>query len=241
MRRVFLILLCAVEVLLLANCATLDEDPRESIFNGTDLAGWDGDPRLWSVQDGAIVGRTTTQTAIEKNTFLIWRGGTVDNFVLHVSYRIESGNSGIQYRSQEVPGSPWRLSGYQGDLVAGETISGIVYEERARGLLANLGQKVRIKSDGVLETIHQFSSAEELVSDLAQQDWNHYEITARGNHITHKINGVLMSEVIDEQVEKRASSGLLGLQLHTGPPMQVAFKDILLKRLTHEDLKCTKP
>jgi formylglycine-generating enzyme required for sulfatase activity len=219
-------------VVMLTGGEAPEDSGFEPIFNGKDLSGWDGDPRLWSVQDGVLVGETTPENAIKKNNFLIWRDGAVEDFVLRASYKIDSGNSGIQYRSQEVRGYPWRLAGYQGDLVAGESISGIVYEERARGILANLGQKVRVKADGEIEEIVLLSHPGELIGYLTKQGWNHYEITARGNHIEQRINGVVMSEVIDEQVEKRALSGLIGLQLHTGAPMRVEFKDIMLKHLS---------
>src|SRR4030095_1449681 len=74
----------------------------KSLFNGTDLTGWEGKPKLWSVRDGAITGVTGSDpdTKIGHNTFLVWTNGPVDDFELRVTYRIEKGNSGIQSRSE---------------------------------------------------------------------------------------------------------------------------------------------
>lgn len=91
---------------------------EQSLFNGKDLEGWEGNPKLWSVEEGAITGRTAAEgeTKLKHNTFLVWKAGTVGDFELTFRYRIESGNSGVQYRSQELPpGGKWaghpRLSG----------------------------------------------------------------------------------------------------------------------------------
>src|ERR1051325_8453468 len=106
----------------------------KSIFNGKDLTGWDGNPKFWSVKDGAITGQTTDDNKTAGNTFLIWKDGTVDDFELRLSYKIVGGNSGIQYRSKDL--GEWVVGGYQGDFEAGDTYSGILYEERGRGILA---------------------------------------------------------------------------------------------------------
>ena len=181
------------------------------------------------MEDGTITGRTTKENPTKGNTFLIWRQAPVDDFVIRLSYKIVGGNSGIQYRSREV--EPWVVSGYQGDIDSTDTYSGILYEERARGILATRGQKVTIGADGKKET-EQVGDAKELQSHIKKEDWNEYEITAQGNHLTHKINGHVTAEVIDNEVEKRAASGILALQLHAGPPMTVQFKNVRLKR-TH--------
>ena len=116
------------------------EDEWQSLFDGQTLEGWDGDPKLWSVEDGAITGTTTPETNLKSNSFIIWRGGVVENFELELEYRIVGGNSGIQYRSFEVPDQQWAIGGYQGDLEAGDRYSGILYGERFRGILADRGQ-----------------------------------------------------------------------------------------------------
>ena len=88
-------------VLALATSSALAADPAEqSLFNGQNLDGWEGSKSIWSVQDGAITGRTTEDTKLQHNTFLVWKGGTVSDFELRLKYRIVNGNSGIQYRSK---------------------------------------------------------------------------------------------------------------------------------------------
>lgn len=213
-----------------------DAQPGEaefvSIFNGKDLTGWDGDPKFWSVEDGAITGITTKENPTQGNTFIVWRQGELDDFELKLQYKLESGNSGIQYRSTE--SNKWRVGGYQADFEAGTKFSGILYEERGRGILALRGQKVTIDENGK-KTVEQFAEADKLQEAIKQGEWNEYRIVAHGNHLTHYINGEKMSEVIDGQTDKAKLRGNLALQLHAGPPMKVQFKDIELKRLPLAD------
>ncbi|MBA3846566.1 MAG: DUF1080 domain-containing protein, partial [Planctomycetes bacterium] len=210
-------------------------DPGTPIFNGRDLAGWDGDPRFWSVADGAIVGRTTAQVPTAENTFLIWRDGEVDDFELTLSYRIEGGNSGIQYRSTDLGG--WVVGGYQADCEDGDEWSGCLYEERGRGVLAPRGTRITVGPDGRPRDAAIIGDKAALMTSIDRAGWNRYRITARGHRLTHAINDVAMSEVIDEQPDKRRRSGVLALQLHAGPPMTVRFTDIRLKRLPLENAK----
>ncbi|MGE0760233.1 MAG: DUF1080 domain-containing protein, partial [Pirellulaceae bacterium] len=121
-----------------------DPEGFEPIFDGQSLTGWDGNPEFWSVRDGAITGETTAAKPTKGNTFLIWRQGEVGDFELKLQYRIVGGNSGIQYRSFEVPDQKWVVGGYQADFEAGERYSGICYGERFRGILADRGQKTVI-------------------------------------------------------------------------------------------------
>src|SRR5687767_2363639 len=129
-----------------AGAAEADEAGFQPLFNGQDLNGWDGNPAFWSVKEGKIVGQTTAENPTKGNTFLIWRAGQLDDFELRLSYRIVGGNSGIQYRSKDL--GNWVVGGYQGDFEAGDKYSGILYEEKARGILAERGQKVTIAGDG---------------------------------------------------------------------------------------------
>ncbi len=198
------------------------------IFNGTSLEGWEGKPEFWSVKDGVIVGETTAEKPTKGNTFLIWRQGTVDDFELALSYRITGGNSGIQYRSKDLGDSV--VGGYQGDFEAGTTYSGILYEERGRGILAKRGERVTIAADGAKTMGEPIGKTEDLQKAIKQGEWNEYRIVAKGPKLQHFINGQLMSETVDEQEGKRAAEGILALQLHAGPPMKVEFKDIRLKR-----------
>ena len=103
-----------------------------SLFNGKDLAGWAGAPGLWTVEEGAITGTTTALNPLKNNTFLIYTNGPVDNFELRLKYRVFNGNSGIQYRSQVLDAEKAIVGGYQADIEAGKTYSGILYEEIGR-------------------------------------------------------------------------------------------------------------
>src|SRR5262249_224421 len=199
------------------SCATDDDEPGfKSLFNGKDLSGWDGNPKFWSVQDGAITGQTTAENPTQGNTFLIWRDGTVDDFELRLSYKIVGGNSGIQYRSRDK--GNWVVGGYQGDFEAGDTYSGILYEEQGRGILAQRGQKTGIGPDGKVRVTASLGDTNDIQKAIKKEDWNDYTILAEGNQLTHVINGRVTAQVTDNQPEKRAMSGILALQLHAGDP-----------------------
>ena len=207
-----------------------DDEGYKPLFNGRDLAGWDGNPKLWSVKDGAITGQTTAENPTQGNTFLIWRDGTLDDFELRLSFKIVGGNSGIQYRSKVIDPKNWVVGGYQADFEAGTTYSGILYEERGRGILAQRGQKTVVKGDKP-EVVGSVGKSEDIQAAIKNEDWNEYVVIAQGNHLIHKINGHVSADVTDENAEKRAASGILALQLHAGPPMTVQFKNIRIKRL----------
>jgi hypothetical protein len=212
--------------------AMAEEEPAfRELFDGQTLEGWAGDKRIWSVEDGAITGRLTEAHQLKRNTFLIWHGGTLRDFELHISFKITGGNSGVQYRSQDL--GDFAVAGYQADIVAGDPdrYTGILYEERGRGIVAERGQKVSINPDGEKQITGTLGSAEELAQSIRKNDWNEYAITARGNHLVQAINGRTMVSVIDEQEGKAAREGILALQVHTGPAMTVQFKDIRLKAL----------
>lgn len=227
-RSFLLALLLAVPPAALSRAAD-DEDGFRPIFNGENLDGWDGDQKFWSVQDGAITGRTTADNPTNGNTFILWRQGEVDDFELRLSYRIVGGNSGIQYRSGDLGNHV--VGGYQGDFEAGDTYSGILYEERGRGILALRGQKTTIGSDHKPQPTGSVGDSAELQKAIKKEDWNDYTIVARGNQLQHFINGKQTVDVTDNDSEKRKMTGILALQLHAGPPMTVQFKNIRLKRL----------
>lgn len=227
MKRVLLCTWTAMALLMANVVFAEDEAGFKSIFNGQNLEGWDGNPEFWSVKDGAITGQTTAEKPTNGNTFIIWRDGTVDDFVLRLQFKIVGGNSGIQYRSKEF--DKWVIGGYQADFEAGDTYSGIMYEERGRGILAPRGVKATVKPDGKKEE-QKLAESADLQKLIKKEDWNEYEIVAEGNHLTHKINGTVFCETVDEDEKNRAMSGLLALQLHAGPPMTVQFKNIRLKR-----------
>lgn len=216
-----------------------NEENFVSIFDGKTLSGWDGKAGFWSVQEGAITGQTTLRNPTESNTFLIWRGGDVSNFELKLEYRViadnEEGfaNSGIQYRSFEVQSMPWVVGGYQADLEAGERFSGILYGERSRGILSDRGQETLLPFEGDPILVRNLGDPDEIQSEIRREDWNEYHIIADGYHFTHKINGVVTS-VITDLGKIRRSRGVLALQLHSGLPMTVQFRNIRIKPLLGE-------
>ncbi|MCH7990069.1 MAG: DUF1080 domain-containing protein, partial [Planctomycetes bacterium] len=209
-----------------------------SLFDGKTLKNWDGNPKFWRVEEGAITGQTTTENPTKGNTFIIFRGGEVADFELKLEYRIFGGNSGIQYRSFEVPNQKWVAGGYQADFEAGDKFSGILYSEKTgRRILALRGDKTVIGKDGKSKVVGSVGISKEIQAKIKKEDWNEYHIIAKGNHFIHKINGVVTCECTDEDVEgpkHRAAKGILALQLHAGPPMKVQFRNIRIKNLSSE-------
>lgn len=207
---------------------------EKKLFDEKSLKGWSGDPQFWSVQDGAILGQTTKENPTKGNTFLIWKGGELGDFDLTLDYKIEAGNSGIQYRSFVKPGKHdgWRIGGYQADLEAGDKFSGICYGEGFRGILSMRGMKTTLTLDskGKLKKDEQeFGDSAEIGKAVKKGKWNQYRITGKGFQFRHFINGVKTTELIDNDEKTRRKDGLLALQLHAGPPMKVYFKNIVLK------------
>ena len=220
---------------LAALCAAVSAEDK-NLFNGKDLAGWKG-LDFWSVEDGCITGRTTKEKPTKGNTFLVWEGEVAD-FELTFQYKIVGGNSGVQYRSKLVDEKGFVIAGYQGDFEAGKTYSGILYEERGRGILAKRGEKVVVKEGADpkdpkkpnIEVTGSLGKTDEIQAKIKAGDWNEYRVVAKGGHLQHFINGVQTVDVTDETAVG-AKKGLLALQLHAGPPMVVQVKDIVLKEI----------
>ncbi len=226
--------LAATGCKLSSRAAALEHSGSTALFDGRSLKGWAGLPDHWTVEDGSITGYTTKDNPLKQNTFLVYTNGPVANFELRLRYRIFHGNSGIQYRSAVVDPKVMSVGGYQADFEAGKTYSGILYEERGRGILANRGQRTHITEvDGKtkITVLDQVSSSEALQANIRDEDWNDYLVIADGNHLMHFINGKLTADVVDDQPSKAAKSGVLALQIHVGPPMKVQFRDIWLKPL----------
>jgi hypothetical protein len=207
----------------------LEETGFQAIFDGKSLHGWDGDPRIWRVENGALVGETTPDKPIQHNTFLIWRGGSPADFELKLEYRLTGGNSGIQYRSVEVPGIRWALKGYQADIDAQQTWTGQLYEERGRGFLALRGQISYLPQGGKPGAFGTLGEPSELRSLIKDNDWNSFHVIARHNVLMHLLNGRLMSLLIDDDTANRKMEGLIGFQVHMGPPMKIELRNIRLK------------
>jgi hypothetical protein len=203
----------------------------ESIFDGT-LKNWEGDTTYWKVENGTLTGEVTPATLLKVNSFIIWRGGELGDFELKLEYRVSAeGNSGINYRSIDVPGVKFALEGYQDDIDGRDQWSGQNYEERGRKFLAYRGQSVLLKPDQAPEITRELGDRAALQAKVLKNDWNQVHIIAKGNLLQHFTNGVLMAEVRDEDPAKRRLSGLLGMQVHVGPPMTIEYRKIWVKRL----------
>ena len=211
-----------------------------SLFNGKDLTGWDGDPRLWTVKDGAIRGETTMENPAKGNTFVTWKGGTVKDFELRLSFRSNAANnSGIQYRSRHITegnvNNNWVVRGYQHEIrneIKLPSVSGFIYDEGGkRGRLCLVGEQATWGADGmkvVAATLIDQSGFEKL---FKLDDWNDAVIVAKGNRIQHYLNNTLILDFTDDDPQLALKEGILALQLHAGKPMWVEFKNIRLKDL----------
>jgi len=214
------------------------EKDLKPLFNGKDLTGWEGHPKLWSFKDGVVRGETTKENVAKGNTFLIWKGGMLEDFELRLSFRIKGGNSGVQYRSKQVesknPDNMWVVGGYQAEVEDTPGKVGFLYHERGRGYLCNVGDKVEIGADGKPKVVGKLGDKAAIGATYKKGDWNDYVIIAKGNHIQQYLNGIQTVDVTDNDPKGRALSGILALQIHAGPPMLVEFKDVRLKTLGKE-------
>ncbi len=219
----------------------------KKIFNGKTLNGWEGDTNYWRVEDGSIVGEITADKLLKSNTFIIWKGGEPKDFELKLEYRItKDGNSGINYRSEQLKDVPFALKGYQADIDGNNYYTGQNYEERGRTTLAYRGQRTTIKvtddsnasvRDNVKNNawtkveIKKSWNKDSLKTFIKDSDWNEVHLIVKGNRLQHYVNGILMSDVTDDDAVNRKMNGMLGVQVHVGPPMKVEYKNIKLKEL----------
>jgi hypothetical protein len=209
-----------------------DHSGFESIFDGKTLKGWDGDPQFWRVENETIIGESTAEKPVKVNTFLIWRGGQPKDFELKLEYKMNSTNSGVQYRSVELPEvGKWVLKGYQADIDFANQYTGQLYEERGRQFLAMRGQMTQIQAGNKKKVVANLRSGDELKALIKTNDWNQVHIIAHGNVLTHIFNGQLMAQAVDDDPTGRAMGGLLGFQMHVGPPMKLELRNIWLKSL----------
>ncbi len=175
------------------------------VFDGMTLKGWSGDPRLWSVKAGELIG-SSEGNKLTGNTFLVYRASKFSDFILRARVKLRNHNSGIQFRSEELPN--WVMKGYQADMAQGNWWGGVYEEKGARGVMVD-GWK------GKAETV------------VKANDWNDVEIYCKGEDIRITINGLVTAELKDSV----KLEGSIGLQLHAGPPMEVRFKDIRVQVL----------
>ena len=214
--------------------ATVNAQEFQSLFNGKDLSGWAGKTEFWSVKDGAIFGQTTKDKPTKGNTFLVWQGGDVADFVFKAKVRFAGNNSGVQYRS-ELFGKPedFVVKGYQADLHPKPDFFGMLYAEKWRGIVARRFQRVVVDADGKTKVVGEVGDKNQKLVDT---EWNELTIIAVGNRQIHQVNGVTTMDLTDNHPEAKRK-GILALQLHAGAPMTVEFKDIRLRHLKGKDAK----
>ncbi len=245
MRRIllsgFLVTTLALTSFSPAQETTETETGFASLFNGTDLSGWDGDKRFWRVEDGSIIGQTTEDNKAEHNTFLIRRDDEYADFELRFSYQVTGYNSGVQYRS--VAKDDYVVAGYQADFEdrwhdgTTDKFSGMFFEENGRMFLGQRGEAVIVKAipsgkkKPIIEKVGSLGDPVELETAIHRDDWNDYTIIARGFQFTHMINGRVMAIGWDEDEQHRKASGIFAFQLHSGPPMQIKIRNIRVRKL----------
>ncbi|HWB00133.1 MAG TPA: DUF1080 domain-containing protein [Pirellulales bacterium] len=236
--------------LILASGIALADDPSSTvpaesgemrvIFNGTDLTGWDGDPRLWSVKDGVLHGETTPDNPAKGNTFIIWKDGRLKDFDLRLSFRCNAtNNSGIQYRSKHITEgevkNAWVVRGYQHELRNEQklpNVAGFIYDEGGkRGRLCLVGERASWETTGKKVIADDLIDQAGFDKLFKLDGWNDVAILARDNRIQHYMNGRLIVDFTDNDPQLSLREGILALQLHAGKPMWVEFKSIRIKAI----------
>ena len=206
-----------------------------SIFDGETLDGWRVIPpdqqTAWSVRDGLLIGNSSG-----KGSDLIWKAGDLDDFELRLSYRFRTqGNSGIHIRGLLGESSTHRVKGYHADFghagIGPRVLGSWDFHGAPRGdYLVARGSRVIIDEQGK----KHFTKIEGALTsgDVRRQGWNEVHVVVSGRRMYFSINGKRASEVVDNEDAQRIERGVIGLQLHSGPPMTIEFRDILLKRLS---------
>ncbi len=181
------------------------------LFDGKSFKGWNGDQKIFRIENGAIVGGSL-QEKISQNEFLC-TDKEYGNFVLRAKFKLvgdpTKANAGIQFRSQRIPNNN-EVSGYQADL--GQNYWGALYDESRR-------KKVLAQPN-----------LDELKKVLKMNDWNQYEIRAEGKHLRLSINGFQTVDYTEAE-QGIAEQGCICVQIHAGPPSQASYKDITIEEI----------
>ena len=203
------------------------EDGFVSLFNGKDLTGWKGDSELWSVEDGCITGKTRGKDHLTYNKFLIWDGKAAD-FEFRCEFRLEgNNNSGVQYRSKhDQTRGDWVVVGYQADIHGKAEFTGMLYDEKGRGIVAKRGQKVIVTEAGKKEA----SALDGEFKPVDLTKWHELTIIARGNRLIHKLDGTMSVDITDNQESEREMDGVIAFQVHRGEAMKAQFRNVRLKK-----------
>jgi len=213
-----------------------DRTGYAEMFDGATLTGWEGNPDVWKVVDGAIVG-----TAVSHQTFLVWDGGEPADFEIKLEAKVEGrgADSGVQFRSFIAPldakhaaSDPreikWNLAGYQADISFPYTYLGLIGEANGRGILSNRGQVVRAEGGKKPRLIATLGDSQALGGYVDFVDWNQIDLIAHGNTIMEAVNGHLMSVLIDEDPKAR-TKGLIGLQCSGPAGNKMSFRNLRIR------------
>jgi hypothetical protein len=201
-----------------------------TIFDGKTFNGWKADTSVWHIENGCFVGEVTPSKQIQTNSFLIYTKSQAGDFEFKAEFKISNGgNSGVNYRSEELTDIPYALKGYQADIDGENVYTGQNYEERGRGFLAMRGQNAVINNSTDPFIIKSIGNSDSLKSKIIVDDWNEIHLIVKGNNMQHYINGILMSETTDNDSLNSKLSGLIGLQVHVSKEMRVAYKNIQIK------------
>jgi hypothetical protein len=203
------------------------------LFNGTNLENWGGAPALWRVEKGILIGETTKAHPLKHHSYLIWRGGVLKDFELRLQFRVpgKHGNSGVQYRSRDL--GNYQVAGYQCNIHPRISGSTAVLEEMKNGRgghLAGIGQRVELSTGNVRQVLGKTGEPAKINASLDQNGWNDLVIRAEGPRLRHWLNGHLAIDAVDND-SKAAPEGVLALQVHSGPPMRIEFRNIRLRKL----------
>ena len=205
-----------------------------NIFDGKTFNGWKADTSVWHIENECFVGEVTPNKQIQTNSFLIYTRSQAGDFEFKAKFKIsKDGNSGVNYRSEELATIPYALKGYQADIDGENVYTGQNYEERGRGFLAMRGQNTTINNSKDAFIIKSIGNSDSLKSKIIVDDWNEIHLIVKGNNMKHYINGILMSETTDNDSSNNKLSGLIGLQVHVSKEMQVAYKNIQIKIENH--------
>lgn len=234
-----------------------DRTGFRQIFDGKTLTGWDGDPAIWRVEDGAIVGESTSLTVRPPNTYISYHGpdSTAHDFDLKLEVKVEhGGGTGIQYRGtvgqawirarpgQKLPKPAWLMTGPQADFwfpvdPQHEQYSGQFYSENTTlGILAWRGEVTESTSTQSGDTtnntlVANIAPRQDLGGYVNTNGWNQYEIIARGPVMMHIINGQLMAVFIDDDLKSSNNvAGLIGIELE-GTPTKISVRNIWFRKL----------
>jgi hypothetical protein len=226
-----------------------DHEGYVPLFDGTSLKGWDGNPKFWRVEDGAIVGESTP-TNPSGNSYIAYRNLEAKDFTLKFEIKIEgTGGSGIQYRSKtglpwlaNIPANVtanvgpvnlnWMMTGPQADFWPSRIYTGQFYSENTpMRILAWRGQVVEgfgAKSKRLMGTI---ADREALGNVVRQNDWNQYTVIARGGTFLHILNGQLMAVMVDDDRESSNNqAGQFGIEIEA--TTKVSVRNIWVKKLS---------